>query len=143
MNESKWIIGWTYRHIEHTHVTNDVRNMFSGAVQIMGKGRCHEIRIMAGRIVQPHPGELIMTGVGGMMTVWSAEFIEYGVTVGVSADVATSERITGRRRVMFGSTLVVHLESKLQHRSKVRIRSNMKIMTEEIEKIEVDLRRPN
>ena len=87
----------------------------------MGEGRCHKIRIMAGRIVQPHPGELISTGVRGTMAMWPTEFVENGIAVGVSADVATGERITGRRRVMLGTTLMVRLKSELQHKGEVRI----------------------
>ena len=87
----------------------------------MGEGRCHEIRIMAGRIVQPHPGELISTGVRGTMAMWPTEFVENGIAVGVSADVAAGERITGRRRVMLGTTLMVRLKSELQHKGEVRI----------------------
>ena len=87
----------------------------------MGEGPCHEIRIMAGRIVQPHPGELVSTGVGGTMAMWSTEFVEDGITVGVCANVATGERITGRRRVMLGATLMVRLKSELQYKGKVRI----------------------
>ena len=86
----------------------------------MGEGRCHEIRIMTGRIVQPHPSELILTCVEGTMAMWSTEFVENGITLGISADVATSERITGRRRVMLGATLMLRLESELQHKGKVR-----------------------
>ena len=100
---------------------NNVGNMFSYAVQIMGKGPCHEIPIMAKGVIQPYPGELVPTGVGGVVTMWSTERIEFGVTIGVSANVATSERISCRRRIMLRSTLVVCLKFKLQHRCEVRI----------------------
>ena len=86
----------------------------------MGEGRCHEICIMASRNVQPHPGELISTGVGGTMAMWSTKFVKDGITVGVSADIATGERITSRRREMLGATLMIRLKSELHHKRKMR-----------------------
>ena len=75
--------------------------------------------------------------------MWPTEFVENGIAVGVSADVAAGERITGRRRVMLGATLMVRLKSELQRKGEVRIWSNMKNDGIKMKKAEVDLRRPN